>query len=110
MLMADRYADWELLAAASLGNTLGAVINWWLGRFIAHFENRRWFPVKKAALTRAEQWFKRWGKWSLLLSWMPIVGDPLTMMAGILRMPILPFLSIVAIAKAGRYLAIMAAL
>lgn len=110
MLMADRYADWALLAVASLGNTLGSAVNWWLGRFITHFENKRWFPIRKAALVRAEQWFKRWGKWSLLLSWVPIVGDPLTMIAGVLRMPLLPFLVIVAIAKTGRYFIIMAAL
>jgi membrane protein YqaA with SNARE-associated domain len=110
MLAADRYADWALLAVASAGNTLGSALNWWLGRYITHFEDRRWFPIKKAALLRAEQWFKRWGKWSLLLSWVPIIGDPLTMIAGVLRMRFLPFITIVAIAKTGRYLVIMAAM
>lgn len=109
-LVANHHADWILLAVASLGNTLGAVLNWWLGRGIAHFENKRWFPIKKPALARAERWFSRWGKWSLMLSWVPIIGDPLTMIAGVLRMNFYLFITIVAIAKTGRYLAIMMAL
>lgn len=109
MLKADHYGAWELLAVASIGNTLGSALNWWLGRGIAHFGNRRWFPIKRPALERAERWFIRWGQWSLLLSWVPVIGDPLTMMAGVLRMRFLPFIIIVAIAKIGRYLAIMLA-
>lgn len=106
-LKAEHYDAWALLALASTGNTLGSALNWWLGRGIAHFENRRWFPIKRLALERAERWFTRWGKWSLLLSWVPIIGDPLTMIAGVLRMRFLPFIAIVALAKTGRYLAIM---
>lgn len=107
MLSAGHYADWVLLAMASLGNTLGSTFNWWLGRAITHFEDKHWFPVKKGALAKAEQWFMRWGKWSLLLSWMPIIGDPLTMIAGILRVRLLPFLALVALAKTTRYFVIM---
>jgi membrane protein YqaA with SNARE-associated domain len=110
MLIAEHHADWVILVVASLGNTLGSVLNWWLGRGVAHFKNKHWFPIKHAALERAKRWFQRWGKWSLLLSWVPIVGDPLTMIAGVLRMHFLPFIVIVAIAKTGRYLAIMAAM
>lgn len=109
MLKVEHYGAWILLAVASTGNTLGSTLNWWLGRGIAHFENRRWFPIKRPALERAERWFTRWGKWSLLLSWVPVIGDPLTMIAGVLRMRFLPFIIIVAIAKIGRYLAIMLA-
>lgn len=108
LLKADHYNDWVLLAVASTDNTLGSLLNWWLGRGIAHFENRRWFPIKQSALERAERWFTRWGKWSLLLSWVPIIGDPLTMIAG-LRMRFLPFVAIAAVAKTGHYLAIMLA-
>lgn len=106
MLATDHYSDWVLLAVASIGNTLGSALNWWLGRGIAHFENRRWFPIKRVALERAERWFTRWGKWSLLLSWVPIIGDPLTMIAGVLRMRFLPFIVIVGIAKTVRYTAL----
>lgn len=95
---------WLLLAVATAGNTLGSVINWWLGRYLQHFHDKRWFPVKAASLARAQQQFQRYGWWVLLLSWLPIVGDPLTLVAGVLRMPLLPFVLVVAVAKGGRYL------
>ncbi len=93
-----------LIAVATLGNTLGSVINWWLGRYLEHFQHKPWFPVKPATLERAQQQFQRFGWGSLLLSWLPVVGDPLTLVAGVLRMPLLPFVLIVLVAKGGRYL------
>jgi membrane protein YqaA with SNARE-associated domain len=95
---------WLLMAVATFGNTLGSVINWWLGRYLEHFHDKRWFPVKAATLARAQQQFQRFGWWSLLLSWLPVVGDPLTVVAGVMRMPLLPFVAVVALAKGGRYL------
>jgi len=97
-----------LLVVASLGNTLGGIVNWALGRGIERFRHRRWFPVSEAALTRAQGWYSRWGKWSLLLSWMPVIGDPLTLAAGVMRERFLTVLVLVAIAKTGRY-AVLAA-
>lgn len=97
-----------LIAVASLGNTLGGLVNWALGRGIERFRHRRWFPVSEAALTRAQGWYARWGKWSLLLSWMPIIGDPLTLAAGVMRERFATVLVLVAIAKTGRY-AVLAA-
>lgn len=97
-----------LLVVASLGNTLGGLVNWALGRGIERFRHRRWFPVSEAALTRAQGWYSRWGKWSLLLSWMPVIGDPLTLAAGVMRERFLTVLVLVAIAKTGRY-AVLAA-
>ena len=97
-----------LIAVASLGNTLGGLINWALGRGIERSRHRRWFPVSEAALTRAQGWYARWGKWSLLLSWMPIIGDPLTLAAGVMRERFATVLVLVAIAKTGRY-AVLAA-
>lgn len=94
---------WLLLAVATAGNTLGSVINWWLGRYLQHFHEKRWFPVKAASLARAQQQFQRYGWWVLLLSWLPIVGDPLTVVAGVMRMRLLPFVLVVAVAKGGRY-------
>jgi membrane protein YqaA with SNARE-associated domain len=78
------------------------------GRFIAHFEGRRWFPVKREAIARAEGWYHRYGRWSLLLSWAPIIGDPLTIVAGVLREPFPVFLALVAVAKVARYVAVAA--
>ena len=87
-LLLAGYAPWLLLGVASVGNVLGSVVNWALGRGIEHLRNRRWFPVSPAALARAERWYRRYGRWSLLLSWMPIIGDPLTVVAGVLREPL----------------------
>jgi len=105
LLVGDQPA-WALVLAASLGNTLGSCLNWLLGRWIEHYRDRRWFPVKPAQLAKAEAWYRRWGKWSLLLSWAPVIGDPLTVIAGVLRERFWVFLLLVAIAKTGRYLAL----
>jgi membrane protein YqaA with SNARE-associated domain len=97
-----------LLLVATIGNVLGSVVNWLLGRFIERFRDRLWFPVSRARLAQAEAWYRRFGIWSLLLSWVPIIGDPLTVVAGVLRTPFLTFLVLVTIAKAGRYLVLAA--
>lgn len=93
-----------LVAVATAGNVLGSLVNWVLGRGIERFRERPWFPVGPEAYARAERWYGRHGGWSLLLSWLPVVGDPLTMVAGTLRFPLLPFLLLVTLGKAGRYL------
>lgn len=99
----------ELVAIATLGNVAGAAVNWALGRFFEHFSDRSWFPVRAAALARARVWFARWGLWSLLLSWVPVIGDPLTLLAGVLRVPFAWFVVLVTIGKAGRYVLLVAA-
>lgn len=95
-----------LILTATVGNTLGSVVNWWLGRYLHHFQDRRWFPVSKKQLAYSEQRFKKYGKWSLLLSWVPVIGDPLTVIAGLLGVPFRTFLLLVGIAKGARYLVI----
>lgn len=91
------------LAVATAGNVLGSVVNWGLGRYLLHFADRRWFPLKRATLDRATGWYGRFGAWSLLLSWVPVIGDPLTFAAGVLRTPLPLFLVLVTLAKGGRY-------
>lgn len=95
---------WLLVTVASLGNVGGSVVNWLLGRGIERFRDRRWFPASPDALERAQRWYRRYGRWSLLASWVPIIGDPLTVVAGVLREPLVPFLVLVTVAKVGRYL------
>ncbi|MER8707935.1 DedA family protein [Mesorhizobium sp. M1088] len=107
LLLAD-YSPWLLIAVASVGNVLGSVINWLLGRGIERFRSQRWFPMNQAQLDRAQVWYRRCGKWPLLLSWLPIVGDPLTVVAGVLREPFRVFLLLVTAAKVGRYLVLAA--
>lgn len=108
LLLLKKYPAGLLIAVASAGNILGSVVNWFLGRGIDRFKNKRWFPASEKQLARASAWYKRYGRWSLLLSWLPIVGDPLTLVAGILRERFWVFLLLVTIAKTGRYLAIAA--
>ncbi|PKR88225.1 hypothetical protein CXZ10_15620 [Pleomorphomonas diazotrophica] len=108
LLVAGVHPAWLLVAIAGLGNVLGSVINWLIGRGVERFRDRPWFPVKPAALDRAQGWYRRYGKWSLLLSWAPVVGDPLTVVAGLAREPLPIFLALVTVAKVGRY-AVLAA-
>lgn len=92
-----------VLATATLGNTLGAAVNWGLGRFLLHYRDRRWFPVTRKQLARAQVWFQRYGVWSLLLAWLPIGGDALTFVAGIMRVRFDIFFVLTAVGKGARY-------
>ncbi len=108
LLLNDPDRAWLFVTVASIGNVLGSVVNWALGRFFVHFQDRKWFPVPEKALTRATYWYQRWGYWSLLLAWTPIIGDPITVAAGVLRCKFWIFLGIVTISKTGRYLVLAA--
>ena len=89
------HSPWLLVATAAAGNTLGAAVNWLLGLFAQRLRNKRWFPVKESALlARRQAWYHKYGRWSLLMSWLPLVGDALTVAAGVLREPFRSFLPI----------------
>ena len=88
---------------ASAGNTLGSAVNWVLGRYTLHYQDRKWFPFKPQNLGPSQRWFQRYGVWSLLLAWMPIGGDALTFIAGMMRVRFSVFLTLTAIGKATRY-------
>lgn len=102
-LLIAGYPVWALLLVASAGNILGSVLNWWLGGQVLRFRTHRWFPVSAQALERAQRRYQRYGSWSLLLSWVPIIGDPLTLAAGVMKEPLWRFLLLVTLAKVGRY-------
>jgi membrane protein YqaA with SNARE-associated domain len=104
LLTAGEQSPVLLVTFASLGNVLGSIINWGLGRFLIHLRHRRWFPLKPAVYDRAVGWFDKYGLWSLLLAWVPVIGDPLTVVAGALRVDLLRFTVLVAIGKVGRYI------
>ena len=108
MLLSDQYLASTLLAVATFGNVLGSALNWVLGRSIERFRHQRWFPVSENKLQKAQQSYLRYGRWSLLLSWVPIIGDPLTVVAGVMREPLWSFLLIVTLAKGARYLVLTA--
>ncbi|MBB4724608.1 membrane protein YqaA with SNARE-associated domain [Xanthomonas euvesicatoria] len=102
-LLLDGGSTVGLVVVASLGNVLGSLINWWIGREAVRFQGRRWFPIKPNALLRAQAWYRRYGKWSLLLSWMPVIGDPLTLAAGVMREPLRAVVPLLVVAKTARY-------
>ena len=104
LLVSGSYDPVMLILVATLGNVLGSTVNWALGRFFSHYRDTRWFPIKSVQIDKAERWFARFGPAVLLLSWVPIIGDPLTLVAGLLKMRLMPFLLIVTLAKAGRYI------
>ncbi|MGY9047254.1 MAG: YqaA family protein [Rhodobacterales bacterium] len=105
MQLRDVAPVWLLVLVASVGNTAGSVVNYIMGRGVERFRGKRWFPVSERQLDRAGQWYRRWGLWSLLLSWAPF-GDAITVVAGVLRTPLWSCLVLVALAKTGRYIAL----
>lgn len=92
-----------LVFAATFGNVLGSLVNWLLGKYLMRFMGRRWFPVSLAQYDKAKKWFERYGIWSLLLAWLPVVGDPLTLIAGTLGVRLRTFLILVTVGKFARY-------
>ena len=108
LLVAAAHPVIILIIVATVGNVLGAVINWYLGRYLLRFQEKRWFPSSEYQLERAQNWYRRYGRWSLLGSWLPVVGDPLTVVAGLMREPLIPFLLLVSVAKGARYILLAA--
>lgn len=97
---------WGLIAVATTGNVLGAWINWWLGKWLLHFQHKRWFYFSEKQISRAQHWFNRYGVWTLLFAWLPIGGDALTLIAGVMRVHVIPFLILVTIGKFARYVVV----
>jgi membrane protein YqaA with SNARE-associated domain len=106
LLATGRIGVAEGIAVATVGNTLGSCANWAIGRFLEHWKDHPRFPVTPAQFEKACAWYGRWGVWSLLLSWAPIIGDPLTVIAGVFRTPFWLFALVVGSAKLVRYLAV----
>lgn len=100
-----------LLAVATIFNTLGSMVNWWVGKVIADGGIGR-LPVRlrpdEATLTNGEHLFRRFGWLALLFSWVPGIGDLGTIAAGLLRYPLPAFVILVGIGKCARYAAIWA--
>ncbi|MBY3093550.1 DedA family protein [Rhizobium laguerreae] len=103
LILSGDYSVVSLTAVASVGNILGAVVNWFLGRGLERLKDKRWFPIRPDKLVHAQRWYQRYGKWSLLASWVPFVGDAITVVAGVMKEPLLVFILLVGIAKTARY-------
>ena len=108
LLSTNNFNSLGLLATASFGNILGSVFNWLLGFYLFKHINKKWFPFNEKQIVSASKWFNKFGVWSLLFAWLPIIGDPLTFIAGILRIRFLLFLFLVSFGKVARYLFIYA--
>lgn len=102
-LVAEPESFAVILAVASVGNVLGSLLTYGLGRGLVSLRLPKRFEVPPQAMARAEGWFRRWGVWALLLSWAPL-GDVLVLVSGALRTPVWLFLLLVGVAKTGRYL------
>ncbi len=92
-----------LVIVAIVGNVLGSILTWAMGRYAAEFRDRRWFPVSAAQYDRAETWYARYGKWTLLMAWVPVIGDPLTVVAGAMRARLALVIVLVGLGKTARY-------
>ena len=106
LMATANYDNSLLLIVASSGNVLGSVVNWILGFYSRNLAKKKWFPFKDKQIENSSKWFNNFGRWSLLFSWVPIIGDPLTLAAGLLRVRFIEFLILVTIGKVSRYLVI----
>jgi len=104
LLNMNEHNSFTLVAIASLGNILGSVFNWLLGFYLLKFVNKKWFPFKENQINTASRRLRKFGVWSLLFAWVPVIGDPLTFIAGTLKVNFLLFLILVATGKVSRYL------
>jgi membrane protein YqaA with SNARE-associated domain len=104
MLSIENYNRTLLIIFSSLGNILGSVFNWVLGFYFITLQNKKWFPFKEKQISKSSLWFEKYGKWSLLFAWVPIIGDPLTFVAGTMKTKILTFIILVSFGKIARYL------
>ena len=106
LLIQAEHSALILIAVASLGNILGSCVNWYLGLKIEQFKDKKWFPVSEVKLNQAQNIYHKYGFWSLLLSWVPNIGDPITLIAGLMKENFIRFLWVVSIAKIGRYMCV----
>ena len=106
LLSLGEYNNLFLLIVVSVGNILGSLFNWVCGFYVNYFIKKSWFPINNKIIKSVNKIFTKYGKWSLLFSWVPFIGDPITFAAGTLRYPLIPFMILVSIGKFGRYLLI----
>ena len=106
LITTSNYDNLLLLIVASFGNILGSVVNWVLGFYSRNLTTKKWFPFKDKQIKNSSKWFSKFGKWTLLFAWVPVIGDPLTLAAGLFRVKFVEFLILVTIGKISRYIII----
>ncbi len=105
-LLKQGFNPYSLLFVATFGNVLGSVVNYGLGAFGGRLMLHKWWRMSDPEIQRAEKRFRKFGIFSLLLAWVPIIGDPLTVAAGVLKINFFLFLLLVGLGKGLRYMAI----
>lgn len=105
-LLAHDFAPLPVVLTASVGNVLGACTSYAVGLYGSAFLTAKVLRMDEHDRLRAERFFARYGSWSLLLSWLPVVGDPLCVVAGMLRVGAGRFVLLVTVGKVARYAAV----
>ncbi|MEJ2200240.1 MAG: DedA family protein [Desulfuromonadaceae bacterium] len=103
VLLLQGYDPLVSVALATLGNTLGALTSYAVGLWGGPYLIERVWRLDAAQRRRAETFYARFGRWSLLLAWLPLVGDPLCLIGGLLRTGWLSFVILVGAGKLARY-------
>ncbi|CUS48702.1 MAG: putative membrane protein [Idiomarinaceae bacterium HL-53] len=105
LLIAELSPAW-LIVSATAGNVLGSCANYGLGSSLRAPRVQTWLGISPRAFEQAETRFQRMGTWALLFAWVPVIGDPLTFVAGALRVNLVWFLILVSVGKLARYLVV----
>jgi membrane protein YqaA with SNARE-associated domain len=105
-LLIKGFAPLPVVVVASVGNFLGACTSYWIGIYGSGFIEEKIFRMNDRDKERAERFFARFGSWSLLFTWLPVIGDPLCLVAGVLRIGFSRFALLVSAGKAVRYAAV----
>lgn len=106
ILLLNGLSPIALVSVATLGNVLGSLTNYGLGYWASLAYIKKWLKMSEEEFVRAERRFKKYGLFSLCFAWVPIVGDPITVIAGILRIRLLWFVLLVTAGKLVRYIVI----
>ncbi|RYZ90499.1 MAG: DedA family protein [Moraxellaceae bacterium] len=102
-LLQSGLSPWALVATASIANSLGALTNTLLGRYLRGYSHKRWFYFSEGQILRAEDYFKRYGIACLLFTWLPVVGDLFALAAGLMRIPWVVAIVLIVAGKTIRY-------
>lgn len=107
LIAAADIEPWLLITVASVFNVLGSGVNYVIGWYLERFKASRLMPVSPEQLNRAQGWFRRYGVWSLLMSWVPFVGDAFPVVAGLMRANPWVAFPLIAVGKTARFVAIV---
>ena len=106
LLLLNGNSPFLAVVIATIGNSLGAWTNYLIGSWGKDWLIRNLLRINQHQQNRAEIWFKKYGCWSLLMSWLPVVGDPLCLVSGILKTPLSHFFILVVSGKGLRYVSV----